>query len=53
MVHTVAGRRICGKVKLIPGLCLGVKAFARLKRRMTDEFLLLEPNNEAKPLGSE
>lgn len=51
--HTVARRRICGKVKLIPGLCLGVKAFARLKRRTTDEFLLFEPNNEAKPLGSE
>lgn len=51
MVRTVARRRICGKVKLIPGLCLRVRAFARLKRWMTDEFLLFEPNNEAKPLG--
>lgn len=53
MVRTVARRRICGKVKLIPGLCLGVRAFAQLKRRMTDEFLLFDPNNEAKPLGSQ
>lgn len=50
-VPTVAKSRICGKVKLIPGLRLRVRAFAQLKRRMTDDFLLFHPNDEAKTLG--
>lgn len=50
-VPAVAKSRICGKVKLIPGLRLRVKAFAQLKRRMTDDFLLFHPNDEAKTLG--
>lgn len=47
----MAKSRICGKVKLIPDLRLRVRAFAQLKRRMTDDFLLFHPNDEAKTLG--
>lgn len=39
--------RIYRKVKLIPGLRLGVRAFTNLKW-MTGDFLLLWPNNKAK-----
>ena len=50
-VPAVDEGRICRKVKLVPGLRLRVRAFTRLKW-MTDDFLLLQPNNKAKTLGS-